>query len=189
MSTGKYDRVFEKVKDSDGEFTNEQLAKMVGFKPVTDVEKLVVPQVSAKVRSALESRLRKIEDFGKRGGFRRKRGAGRNDGVHQILRGDEFVRDQIAHNVIRLQQVMLETQYDNLKLMNDMEEGASVKTKNLMKLAQENAEVMARTMIGQMDSSISALQKRHPEFKEIGFLRDHLDDFYQLAFEPVEDEE
>ena len=99
MSTDKYDRAFEKVKDSDGEFTNEQLAKMVGFKPVTDVEKLVVPQVSAKVRSALENRLRKIEEFGERGGFRRKRGEGRNNGVHQILRGDDFVRDQIGDAV------------------------------------------------------------------------------------------
>ena len=71
------------------------------------------------------------------------------------------MRDEIAHNVIRLQQVMLETQYDNLKLMNDMEEGASVKTKKPYEARQENAEVVARTMIGQMDSSISALQK-HP---------------------------
>ena len=38
-----------------------------------------------------------------------------------------------------------------------------------------------------MDRDLCA-QKRQPEFKEIGFLRDHLDDFYQLAFEPVEDE-
>ena len=44
-------------------------------KPVTDVEKLVVPRVSAKVKSALKP-APQIEEFGKRGGFRRKRGAG-----------------------------------------------------------------------------------------------------------------
>ena len=64
-------------------------------------------QVSDRSRSALGS-LRKIEEFGKRRTVSVTRSTyGRNDGVHQILRGDDFVRDQIAHNVIRLQQVML----------------------------------------------------------------------------------
>lgn len=182
--TVNMEKVADKLVAKGGVFTNEQLAKMGGFTPKTKVEERLISVESAKVRGAITAKLRSVErSFDERGGFENKYGKGRNNGEHRIALGDDYVRNQIAHNIKRLQQAVLETQYDNLNLLNDMESGADKKTADLLKFAKDQAEVVASAIVGQMDTGLKKLQAKHPQFTELENLSGQLEEFYHQAYE------
>jgi hypothetical protein len=178
----KYDEIADLIGDSREAFTNEELAKLNGFLPKTETEKRLNSMESTKVRTAVTTRLLKKPKFNERGGFESKVGVGRNNGEHSILRGAMYVRNQILANQKRVMDALLEIQYDTMRLKKAMYDGADRRTCDLIELAENIADDMARTVVGSIDSGIMKLSARHKEFRSLTQMREQLNDFYDRAY-------